>query len=245
MDVHYVFDCDGTLTPSRDKIDPTFKKFMTSFILDRRFVYIVTGSDKPKTIEQIGKQMFDLCTRVYNCQGNEVWKGDTLLKQNNIKYTDQLDSALRQILEESPFPLRTGKHTEKRSGLINFSVVGRGATMSERRLYIDHDQRTHEREKIRDTLQKQFDLYDFQIAGETGIDIIVKGRDKGQIVNDFHPETDFIYFFGDKTSPGGNDYPLVKRLNETQMGVSFKVKNYKEVWEYLKQQNSFTSVMGE
>ena len=48
----FIFDVDGTLTPSRGKIDNDFKKFFVEFCMNNN-VYLVTGSDKPKTVEQI------------------------------------------------------------------------------------------------------------------------------------------------------------------------------------------------
>jgi phosphomannomutase len=72
----FIFDVDGTLTPSRGIIDIHFKMFFNTFCLDND-VYLVTGSDKPKTIEQIGEDTYILCKRVYQCSGSDVWDGDT------------------------------------------------------------------------------------------------------------------------------------------------------------------------
>ena len=45
------------------------------------------------------------------------------------------------------------------------------------------------------------------VGGETGIDIFKKGCNKGQILKNFsNPET--IKFYGDRTDPAGNDYPI-------------------------------------
>ena len=44
-----------------------------------------------------------------------------------------------------------------------------------------------------------------QVAGETGLDIMEIGSDKGQIVKYIQQP---IHFFGDKMQRGGNDYPL-------------------------------------
>ena len=41
----FIFDVDGTLTPSRGIIDLNFKMFFNTFCLDND-VYLVTGSDK-------------------------------------------------------------------------------------------------------------------------------------------------------------------------------------------------------
>ena len=47
----FIFDVDGTLTPSRQEIDMDFAVFFTDFCAERD-VYLVTGSDREKTIEQ-------------------------------------------------------------------------------------------------------------------------------------------------------------------------------------------------
>ena len=51
--INYMFDIDGTLTPSRLPIDKDFEVFLKQWILNKQ-TYLVTGSDKEKTIEQIG-----------------------------------------------------------------------------------------------------------------------------------------------------------------------------------------------
>ena len=54
------------------------------------------------------------------------------------------------------------------------------------------------------------------VGGETGIDIYNKGADKSQILDDFNND-DKIYFFGDKVSPGGNDWPLAVKLDKNRV----------------------------
>ena len=49
----YIFDVDGTLTPSRQVIDPSFEAFMIKFCC-KHDVYLVTGSDRQKTVDQLG-----------------------------------------------------------------------------------------------------------------------------------------------------------------------------------------------
>ena len=48
----FIFDVDGTLTPSREEIDGDFAVFFGNFCAEND-VYLVTGSDKEKTIEQV------------------------------------------------------------------------------------------------------------------------------------------------------------------------------------------------
>ena len=60
----FIFDVDGTLTPSRQTIDPEFKKFFLRFIKDNK-VFLVTGSDYPKTVEQLGADITENVVTVY------------------------------------------------------------------------------------------------------------------------------------------------------------------------------------
>ena len=39
-------------------------------------VYLVTGSDRQKTIDQVGLDVYNRAKRVYNCSGSDVWEGD-------------------------------------------------------------------------------------------------------------------------------------------------------------------------
>ena len=61
----FIFDVDGTLTPSRQEIDMDFAVFFTEFCAEND-VYLVTGSDREKTIEQVGEEIYSLADRVYN-----------------------------------------------------------------------------------------------------------------------------------------------------------------------------------
>ena len=59
----YIFDVDGTLTPSRQVIDSAFEAFMIKFCC-KHDVYLVTGSDRQKTVDQLG---LDICYRAKSC----------------------------------------------------------------------------------------------------------------------------------------------------------------------------------
>ena len=61
-------------------------------------------------------------------------------------YNSEAKKWLKKQLKDSDFPLRTGLHIEKT--VANFSVVGRNATLGERQLYVKHDSKTGERNRI-------------------------------------------------------------------------------------------------
>ena len=228
----FIFDVDGTLTPSRGKIDEKFSQFFFDFCT-LNHVYLVTGSDKPKTIEQIGNVIYGMAKRVYNCSGSEVWEGSKQIKVDDWKLPRDARIWLQDKLEESSFPLRTGLHIEERSGMVNFSVVGRNATMGERKLYVKHDIENNERNLIAELFEERFPKIQAKVGGETGIDIFPLGSDKSQILRDFDPN-DELHFFGDAMHPAGNDYPLKKIMLDNDLGICYNVRDYVHTWELLK-----------
>lgn len=223
----FIFDVDGTLTPSRGKIDPEFKEFFLQFCQDNE-VYLVTGSDHNKTVEQLGSYICRWPIYIYNCSGNEVWAKEQLIKTKSWDAPSELYDFLNSWLSASKFPARVGNHIEERTGSLNFSIVGRNATLGERILYKKWDEENRERESIAFQINSMFDNITATVGGETGIDIHPTGWDKGQILVDFNLKEDRIFFFGDKVELGGNDYPLAKKLKNV-----YKVESWKNTWETL------------
>ena len=232
--VKYIFDVDGTLTPSRQKIDSEFLNFLLNFA-KQNDVYLVTGSDRPKTIEQIGKELYFACQRVYNCSGSDVYEKDILIYRDEWTLPSDAEEFLIDELHHSKFPVRTGNHIERRPGGVNFSVLGRGSEviLEEREEYVKWDINTGERKNIAERFKKRFPEIGCQVGGQTGLDISPLGCDKSQILRDFKP-IDLIYFFGDKLKEGENDYPLGHAIEERRLGMVFEVTDYHHTWDLLK-----------
>ena len=232
--VKYIFDVDGTLTPSRQQIDFDFLNFLLDFA-NRNDVYLVTGSDRPKTIEQIGKDLYFACKRVYNCSGSDVYEKDILIYRDEWSLPSDAEEFLMDELHHSKFPIRTGNHIETRPGGVNFSVLGRGSEViiEERQEYVKWDINTGERRGIAERFKKRFPEIGCQVGGQTGLDISPLGCDKSQILRDFEPQ-DTIYFYGDKLKEGENDYPLGHAIEERSLGMVFEVTDYHHTWNLLK-----------
>lgn len=229
MRKHIIFDVDGTLTPSRQSIDPKFKEWMIEF-MKSHYVYLVTGSDHAKTVEQLGLDFCKTVDKIYNCCGNDIWVNELNLYTNPWQLDGLEKLWLESELEKSKYKTKTGKHIEERPGLVNFSIVGRNANLKERKEYHDWDNKSKERENIAKKLMKNFPYLSAVVGGETGIDIFPKGKDKSQILEDFH---DSLIFFGDKTEPGGNDHSIAEAI-KFQGGKVFQVNGYRETWKILK-----------
>ena len=232
----FIFDVDGTLTPSRGAINPSFLRFMLKFCKTHD-VYLATGSDAPKTIEQVGKGLFEAVARSYNCSGNSVWEKGVNIYNNDWSLPEKPWKYLESQLLYSKFSPKTGWHFDERPGLVNFSIIGRKATQKQRELYVDWDTKTKERWAIASEFNSNFsDEFNVvaQVAGETGMDIMPIGKGKQQIINDFDLGKDTIYFFGDKTMQGGNDYDIARVVSDLKNGHVFQVDNWENTWEHLK-----------
>ena len=221
----FIFDIDGTLTPSRKQIDLGFEVFMIKFACSYP-VYLVTGSDRKKTIEQIGLDLYNRSKRVYNCAGNDIYERDNLVYRNPWTLPDEAKRFLMDELDYSQFPLKTGNHIDKRPGCINFSILGRNALFEERAIYKEWDEIHNERIDIANRFNLEFpELFAF-VGGETGVDISSKGSDKGQIIRDFSFD-DELYFFGDRMDEIGNDYPLAVQVKK-RGGYTYQVKGWED-----------------
>ena len=227
----YIFDVDGTLTPSRKKIDPDFLIFFNSFALANE-VYLVTGSDRDKTIEQITHLLYCNCKRVYNCAGNDVYEGDVSVYRNDWTLPLEAREHLNEELLQSTFPVRTGIHIEERPGCVNFSIVGRGANQTERLVYSDWDEIKGERKAIADRFNKKFPELHAFVGGVTGVDISNKGSDKSQIIRDF--QDGGVVFYGDRMEEQGNDKPLADAILNNKLGEVVSVTGWKDTWNKLR-----------
>ena len=227
----FIFDVDGTLTPSRGKIDAEFVQFML-FFAGTNDVYLVTGSDRQKTLEQVGLDLYNSCKRVYNCSGSDVYETDKNVYRDDWELPDNVERFLQDELDFSQFPIRNGNHIEKRPGGVNFSILGRDKDpFKGREEYINWNKIHNERRFIALRIMDTFPELSVALGGQTGIDIGPKGSDKSQILRDFN-EDDELYFFGDRIEEGGNDYSLAKAV-EKRCGFAYNVEDYTKTWKLL------------
>ena len=218
---------DGTLTPSRKKIE---HEFWAPFLIFCRHndVYLVTGSDRQKTLEQLGLDICYTAKRVYNCSGSDVYEKDKNVYRDDWELPKEVEDFLMDELAYSCFPIRNGLHIERRPGGVNFSILGRGKDPSSGRAeYIKWDKERLEREDIADRIRNQFPDLTVALGGQTGLDIGPLGSDKSQILRDFSKDDD-IHFFGDMMQEGQNDYPLAMAIVNNMMGTAYSVEDWKE-----------------
>ena len=226
----FIFDVDGTLTDSRQQIDLSFEVYMIKFCC-KYDVYLVTGSDRAKTVEQVGLDIYNRSKRVYNCSGSDVYEKDHNVYKSDWKPSRRLINFLSDELDYSTFPHKTGNHIEHRPGGINFSILGRGEdSMKYRKEYVKWDINTTERILMSDRIKSEFPDLNIQIGGQTGLDI--SDSDKSQILRDFTAEDELV-FFGDMMKEGQNDYPLAQAVDKLG-GTNYSVNGWQDTYEKLK-----------
>lgn len=230
----FIFDVDGTLTPSRGSIDPVFKDRFLQFCKEEP-VFLVSGSDYPKTVEQLGEEICYYVKRVFSCSGNDVWMQGQNIQTTDWKLPDICRQWLADELVRSPYPVegRTGYHLEERPGCVNFSILGRKASAEQRKKYVAYDTYNKERLQIARTFNYIFAESNTRviakIGGETGLDIYPIGKDKSQIINHFKPYDDLV-FFGDRMEEGGNDKPFA---DVNTKGTNHHVKDWQDTMHTL------------
>ena len=213
----YIFDVDGTLTPSRKVMTKEFLEFFDTWSKENTF-YLVSGSDLKKMKEQVPLHILERAEGLFTCGGNEYYK-EWMGKQvyyNNFLPPEDLIQFLEETLLNSQYETRAGNHIEDRGSMLNFSVVGRDCSNDEREDYFQYDLEYREREIIAGLINEDWIDIEAVIGGQISIDIAPRGNNKSQILYHIiteHPDQKY-FFIGDRTMKGGNDYPLAKIMND-------------------------------
>ena len=251
MDKVYIFDVDGTLTPSRLSMTEEFLEFFNGWS-KRNIFHLVTGSDLDKTKQQVPDFILQRAESIFTCCGNQMWKPDDdvidtkaeLIYDNKFEVPRKLKSLLGVFLINSQYPHRHGNHIEDRGSMVNFSVIGRDCTQEQREDYFKYDNKKGERRIMSIAIKEKFPDLDAVIGGQISIDIYPKGKDKSQIMEHikydhaipFLDQPQYI-FIGDRTMKGGNDYPLAKLMEETDNCSYYQTEGPEQTIEILEELN--------
>jgi len=224
---HFLFDVDGTLTSPREKMDEGFKTFFGEWVFARQQlgdeVFLVTGSDKGKTLDQIGQSMYRIVDGVYQNCGNQFFVRNALIYESKWMISAHLRLDLMILAERSPWYGRATNNIEERTGMVNFSTIGRTATQEQRKAYAVWDKRAKERIKNVEWLSMRYPKLEFSVGGEISTDIYPRGKDKSQVLKHMPQKT---IFFGDNCLRGGNDYQISQKSDKHHQVHGWKETKY-------------------
>ena len=254
MNKVFIFDVDGTLTPSRRKMTKDFEEFFSKWAEENTF-YLVSGSDLEKMKEQVPEYILTLADGIFTCGGNQLWREGSVQQwptdwklqyENKFEPSNKLIKYLELELKYSPYLPKCGNHIENRGAMVNFSVIGRECSLEDRLDYFKYDTEKGERKRISEAIKRQFPELDAVIGGQISIDIAPKGNDKSQVIYEIgkrSPGCKYI-FIGDRTMEGGNDYPLARVMKKRpddckvfQAGEPSAEDGYKSTQKILEELN--------
>ncbi|EPR78622.1 Phosphomannomutase [Spraguea lophii 42_110] len=240
----FLFDVDGTLTPSRGKITPDMLSFLKK-LRTRAIVAFVGGSDLEKQKEQIGEDLLDIFDYSFPENGLSFYKGNQLISKRKIidelgesNYCKFVNFSLN-YLSNIDLPIKRGTFIEYRDSMINISPIGRNCSQEERKEFKEYDKKYRIRNNMVDILKKEFSSslnLHFSIGGEISIDCFPKGWDKTYCLQHIKSEgIKNIYFFGDMTHEGGNDYEIFIHDDVKGVNVEGPEDTKKKIEDILKQ----------
>lgn len=227
----FVFDVDGVLCDRNEPIDRDFQVWFKDWAKGKE-IYFITGSERYRTSEQIGRELLNLAKIGFHCLGNSIWVDDKEYLVNQFELKKEEYDWLDDRLNSSDFYIKTGNHFEFRKGSVNFSIVGKNATREQRSLYVQYDRLHEERLTIVKEFKKQFIRLDAFLGGDVSIDICLRGADKSQCYKLMHNKS--LYFFGDRCYPYGIDEPFSKLCQGNSLRAFQIDDGYKQTWNILK-----------
>tara|TARA_B100000085_G_scaffold283532_1_gene314410 strand:- start:9724 stop:10428 length:705 start_codon:yes stop_codon:yes gene_type:complete len=208
--MNYLFDVDGTLTFPRQKMDSQHVLLFLSWMNDKK-VFIVAGSDRKKVCQQLPASILARCSGVFCCMANELYDKEKLVYKNNWSVPDNLLFDLWREFAEVEIEGKGKKWYEKRSGMINFSPIGRDVSREVRNKFQEYDKVSNLRKSIAEKLEPKYPDLKFKIGGQISIDIQPKGADKSQATKWVRENvSEEITYFGDKCDEMGNDYEAIQ-----------------------------------
>ena len=233
-----LFDVDGTLTLSRQKIKPNMIQTINKLInVDNIDIGIVGGSNMKKQKEQLTDSVLKKFDYIFSENGlvayykNELFNKVSITKHLGEKNIKILINCLLKYLANIDIPVKRGTFIEYRNGMINCSPIGRSCSYQERLDFFDYDNKHNIRKNMVSYLEKELkDLnLSFSLGGQISIDIFPKGWDKTYCLQFVENKYDNIYFFGDRTMEGGNDYEI---FNDSRT-ISYTVQTPEDTINYI------------
>lgn len=239
-----LFDVDNTLSLARQ---PASKEMFALLheLRKKAVIGFVSGSDLVKLAEQLtadGVTALERFDFAFGENGLTAYRlGQQLASQSFIQFVGEaryktLVNFILHYLADLDIPIKRGTFVEFRNGMMNVSPIGRNATIAERLDFQAYDKIHGVREAFVKVLKEKFSDYGltFSIGGQISFDVFPNGWDKTYCLRHVEKEGfDEIHFFGDRTSPGGNDYELFadsRTIGHTVLNPEDTIRQLKEMF---------------
>eukprot|EP01097_Dermamoeba_algensis_P005450 TRINITY_DN3468_c0_g1_i1.p1 TRINITY_DN3468_c0_g1~~TRINITY_DN3468_c0_g1_i1.p1 ORF type:complete len:255 (-),score=35.99 TRINITY_DN3468_c0_g1_i1:57-821(-) len=210
----FIFDIDGTIAPNGGIVSEDMKGFLQE-LRKKMHVAVVGGSPTYRLYDKLGQNVLEQFDFVFPENGLVAYKNGQMLEEKSIIKTvgnEKLNLIINWCLDylsKLDLPLKRGTFIDFRTALINVSPAGRHLLPDDRKVWVDYDQKHNVRKTMVAKLKEFIKGWglDIVIGGQMGFDIFPMGWDKSVCLQ-YLEHFEEIYFIGDKTLEGENDYPL-------------------------------------
>lgn len=220
----YVFDLDGTLAESKQKMDVEMAGLIKD-LLQHSKVAIVSGAAFRQFDEQVisaldsevNASLENLSLFPENGSACYLWKDNSWQVQYHEKFSPaesaEIIAALKKEISDAGLDkVKTyGEQIEDRGGQITFSGLGQQAPIDVKSTF---DPDTSIRTSLANKLRSILPQYEIRVGGMTSVDITRKGITKlyaiKKIEGMFSVGAADITYIGDALFPGGNDFAAIE-----------------------------------
>lgn len=259
----FVFDLDGTLTPSKSQMDSEMAGLILRLIDRGKKMAVISGGALPQYEKQFLSALraspeqlkniflFPTCGAAFYryAQGSGSTNSPIDIKNWQLVYEkriteeggEKIKYALKAAFVDISYihpPQIYGELIEHRGTQVTFSALGQLAPLE---LKYKWDPDGAKRLKLREALLNYIPEFDIKLGGTTSLDITHIGIDKAFGIKQMEKylgiaKAEMLYF-GDRIAPGGNDHP-VKLLGVDCVAVSGPMETKKYLVGIITQSNS-------
>lgn len=239
-------DLDDTLAETKQPIEASMAMLLED-LLEHNDFCVITGG----TFEQIKRNVIDRLSdnassnfsrlHAMSTSGSTYHRFDPTQQKWNVIYNHTLTSDERKriimivehtvreagLWESNPH----GEIIQDRQSQITFSALGQLASPEAKRAW---DPLRKKRETLRENISKALPEYEVVINGNTSVDVLQQGVDKGFGIKNLMRYCGFsphdVLFIGDSLQPGGNDYPVL------ELGIqTIEVSDWRQTEQHFKE----------
>ncbi|MCL2653930.1 MAG: HAD-IIB family hydrolase [Propionibacteriaceae bacterium] len=223
------FDLDDTLALSKTAIEPSMAAALAR-LLKVCDVAIISGGAWPQFNKQVLAKLppeadlsrlhiLPTCGMRYcrfeDGQWNDIYQ-HFLTDEEKAAAIASVTKRAKELGAWEPDAKVAGERIEDRGSQITYSALGQLASPANKRAWDPTGARRH---ALRDAVAADLPSLSVGAGGSTSIDITRRGVDKAFGLKSLLDETGIplsdVVFVGDRTEPGGNDYPVVELGVET------------------------------
>jgi hypothetical protein len=207
----------------------------------KKDVYICTNNTYQNIMPRLGRRIIDNCQAVFTSGGNSIWKENKEHVVSTWRPSYELISFLESLLKMSDFKTRSGPNIEYRTGLINFSLVGKTASEDEIKRYQQWDKISKEKKTFAESIKKAFPNLGICFGSDTSIDISESCYDKANIYNFLKFKTNVTSVYHSVYGNNRDTQERIKSITEHAMSINknavyntFMSNSPEETFNYLR-----------